>query len=131
MSNEERKSRIRKAFDALNGGNPAEWLGLFGDSVVWKATPTDVFPRRVEGKDQVIQKLFMPLGEKLAGPPKLFIDDLIAEGDRVAVVAHGEATTKKGEAYNQSYCFVFRFAGDQIVEVDEHLDSALVNRVLA
>ena len=45
--------------------------------------------------------------------------------------SRSSAKTKRGEAYDQSYCFIFRFRGDQVVEVDERFDSALVNRVLS
>jgi hypothetical protein len=127
---EERKERLRRAFQGLNAGDAGAWLGLFADDLVWRATPSDVFPNLLRGKGEVVTKLFAPLTAKLASPPRIHLDELIGEGERVVALAHGEAKTKRGEAYDQSYCFVFRFRGDQVVEVDERFDSALVNRVL-
>jgi ketosteroid isomerase-like protein len=131
MSAETHKTRIREAFAALNAGDGGRWLAAFRDDFVWKVSPNEVFPARAEGKAQVVQSLFVPLTQKLEGSPKIHIDELIAEGDRVVALAHGEATTKGGESYDQTYCFIFRFEGDEIVEVDERIDTALVNRVLA
>lgn len=131
MTLEERKDKLRRAFQGLNTGNPGEWLGLFADDLVWRATPSEVFPSVLRGKQEVVTKLFGALGAKLAAPLRIHVDELIGEGDRIVALAHGEAKTKRGEAYDQSYCFIFRFRGDQVVEVDERFDSALVNRVLA
>ena len=131
MTLEERKDKLRRAFQGLNSGNPGEWLGLFADDLVWRATPSEVFPSVLRGKGEVITRLFGALTAKLAAPPRIHVDELIGEGDRIVALAHGEAKTKRGEAYDQSYCFIFRFRGDQVVEVDERFDSALVNRVLA
>ncbi|MBP2192715.1 nuclear transport factor 2-like protein [Nocardia goodfellowii] len=36
----------------------------------------------------------------------------------------------RGEDYHQTYCFLFRLAEGRIVEVVEHCDTALVERVL-
>jgi hypothetical protein len=57
-------------------------------------------------------------------------EEIIAEGDVVVVRAHASATTVRGEAYPQAYCYVFRVAGGRIAEVLEYCDTALVERVL-
>jgi ketosteroid isomerase-like protein len=48
----------------------------------------------------------------------------------VIVQARAHATTTRGEAYNQIYCFIFRIADGQLAEVVEYCDTALVERVL-
>jgi ketosteroid isomerase-like protein len=55
---------------------------------------------------------------------------ILAEGDRVVVQARGHATTKRGDAYEQTYCWIFRVTDGLIREVVEHCDTALVERVL-
>ena len=57
-------------------------------------------------------------------------EEIIAEGDRVVVLARGEVKTVRGEDYNNSYCFVLRMRGGRIVEVREYCDTALAERVL-
>jgi catechol 2,3-dioxygenase-like lactoylglutathione lyase family enzyme len=54
----------------------------------------------------------------------------IADDDLVVVEARGEATTRTGRPYNNSYCWIFRLAGGKVVEVTEHLDTALVAAAL-
>jgi ketosteroid isomerase-like protein len=50
-------------------------------------------------------------------PPTVVIDQLIAEGDIVVVVAPGEGgVAKNGVAYNSTYCHVMRLEGGQLVE---------------
>ena len=47
---------------------------------------------------------------------------------RSAVVGGG--TTKRGQPYQQDYCYVFRVAGGRLTQVTEYLDSALVEKLL-
>jgi len=39
-------------------------------------------------------------------------------------------TTKRGQPYQQDYCYVFRVAGGRLTQVTEYLDSALVEKLL-
>jgi ketosteroid isomerase-like protein len=82
------------------------------------------------------------------GPKQVVLDDLLsplmaqfdsyrseaevilADGDRVIVQAHSLATTKRGDPYHQTYCFIFRVRNGHLTEVVEHCDTALVDRVL-
>jgi uncharacterized protein len=57
-------------------------------------------------------------------------EEIIADGDRVVVLARGEVKTVRGEDYNNDYCFVIRMRDGQIVEVREYCDTALAERVL-
>ena len=55
--------------------------------------------------------------------------DLIAEGDYVVVQLRGESSSLNGQPYNNRYCMVFRFAGSQIQEITEYLDTELMTRI--
>lgn len=54
-----------------------------------------------------------------------YAEEIIADGDRVVVLARGEVKTVRGEDYNNEYCFVFRMRDRKIVEVREYCDTAL------
>jgi ketosteroid isomerase-like protein len=56
--------------------------------------------------------------------------NLVAEGDYVVAEVRGDVQTKRGQRYNNEYCFVFRFRGDKIAEVVEYCDTDLEERVL-
>jgi ketosteroid isomerase-like protein len=60
----------------------------------------------------------------------VIVDDVIGEGDTYVKIAHSEGTTVSGEPYRNEYATVFRFDGDQIVDVVEYLDTALIERVV-
>jgi ketosteroid isomerase-like protein len=46
------------------------------------------------------------------------------------VECQGDATTISGERYANTYCFVIRIEEGQLRELTEHIDTALVERVL-
>jgi len=55
---------------------------------------------------------------------------MVAEGDYVVVQVRGEAETKDGRPYNNSYCHVFKVRDGKIREVTEYFDTELTSRVL-
>jgi uncharacterized protein len=69
------------------------------------------------------------LFETFATPYRFVIEEVIAEGERVVVLGRGQVTTKAGKDYNNSYCFVLRIADGRLLELREHLDTALVESV--
>ena len=68
--------------------------------------------------------------EALEGPIKLTPDNVFGEGDFVALQGHGQARTKTGLDYNNTYCLVFRFKEGKIAEVMEYLDTELLRAAL-
>ncbi|MDG1267781.1 MAG: nuclear transport factor 2 family protein [Ilumatobacter sp.] len=60
----------------------------------------------------------------------LTIDNLIVGGEYAVAQASGRATTKKGAAYNNSYCLVWRVQDGLITEMTEYNDTDMVRRVL-
>ena len=70
------------------------------------------------------------MGAQLEGPLTITADNLIGEGDFVVVQSHGRSNTRKGVAYDNTYCHVFRIAGGKIREVTEYLDTELVTRAV-
>ncbi len=128
MNNEQRKERIRQAFGAVGQGDPGAFLQLLSPELVYTVIGTTRFSRRVHGIEELLSHIVVPLSAALAGPLTLHIDHMIAEGDCVAWQAHGESLLQSGAPYNNTYCFVFRFAGEHVVEVTEYLDTALVDR---
>ena len=48
-----------------------------------------------------------------------------ADGDRVVVEARGQGRTKRGESYNNNYCYVIEMKDGKMRELREYLDTAL------
>jgi len=128
MSNDARKDLIRRAFAAMGQGDPAAILQLFSPAVVYTVIGSTRFSCTARGMDEMMTRIVMPLSASLASPLLLHVDHMIAEGNCVAWQARGEVLLQSGAPYNNTYCFVFRFDGEQVVEVTEYLDTALVER---
>lgn len=127
----DRKQRVRRAFKDIGRGNLSTLLDLLAPDVVYTLIGTTVMSGTMRGRDSVVQKLFAPITAALVPPLRFEIQSLTADDGRVVMQALGHATTRTGAPYHNVYCFVFRFAGEQIAEVTEYLDTALVQRTFA
>jgi uncharacterized protein len=129
MSTTANKNLLQGVFARLAAGDPSAMSDAMADDFRW------VFPGEWswsgvwEPKRVVLDELLRPLMAQFASY-RSEADLIIAEGDRVVVQAHANATTTRGDAYDQTYCFLFRLRDGQLIEVVEHCDTALVERVL-
>jgi uncharacterized protein len=125
----ENKKLLQDVFNELAAGNARAMSDAMADDFRW------VFPGQwswsgvFEPKRLVVGELLRPLMAQFEGY-RSEAELILADGDRVVVQARSSATTKRGDAYNQTYCFVFRVRNGQLTEVVEHCDTALVERVL-
>ena len=104
------KEIVEKVNAAFAEGSIEGFLSFCADDVVW----TMVGDKIVKGKDAIRQ--WMASMGKME-PPKFTVANVIAEGDFVA--AHGEITMKDkdGKAAPYSYCDIYHFREDKIVEL--------------
>jgi ketosteroid isomerase-like protein len=123
--------RVRALIDDMNAGNGQAYMEALAEDVRYTVIGTTPLSGTRQGRDAIIQQIVMPLMEKLDGFVRVTPQAIFGDGDRVCVQATGEARTKSGQPYNNTYCFVFRFRGDRIAEVTEYLDTDLVRSVLA
>ena len=61
---------------------------------------------------------------------RIFIRDMIAENDKVAVEAVSEGTHVSGIEYRNEYHFLFTLRDGKITSVKEYMDTDLARRVL-
>ena len=130
MSATENKRIIGEAFDGLSNADAAAFLDVMADDFTWIIEGQSKWSLRFEGKATVQQDLIPPLFANFATPYRNFAEEIIAEDDRVVVLARGEVRTKSGEDYNNSYCFVIRMKDGKMVELREYMDTALAEAVL-
>ncbi len=129
MTTENNKQLVRETWGAVTAGDIETFLNNLADDVTWKFFGSHRFAGTYRGKAELQAKLFAPLGDVLVDGIKVHIDSLTAEGDRVVVEAHGEAKSKSGADYNNSYCMVVTLADGKVKQVHEYLDSELVTSV--
>lgn len=129
MSASENKEIIQKMFIELGNGNAAAFLGAMADDVQFTLIGTTKLSGVFKGKQELAGKLLGPLGAALDGGLVITPDNLIADGDFVAMQARGKSVAKNGKRYDNTYCQVFKFSGGKIKEVTEYLDTELVTSV--
>jgi ketosteroid isomerase-like protein len=129
MSTAENRKLLQDIFDQMARGNTRAMSDAMADDFRWVFPGNWSWSGTWEPKTHVLNGLLRPLMAQFA-EYRSEADLIIAEGDRVMVQAHAHASTKRGERYDQTYCFIFRVANGRLTEVVEHCDTALVDRVL-
>ena len=119
------RSIVAEAFDGLSRGDPTVFIDAMADDLTWIIEGQSRMSGRFEGKDAVQNKLVPALFANFATEYRNHPEEIIAEGDRVVVLARGEVKTVRGEDYNNSYCFVLRMRDGRIAEIREYCDTAL------
>lgn len=128
MGAAENKEMIRNMFAELSKGNADAFLGGMADNVRFTIIGSTKFSGTFNGKQEFINKVLAPLGAQLEGGLAMTVDNLIAEGDYVAMQARGKSNTKSGGTYNNTYCQVFKLANGKVQEVTEYLDTEIVTK---
>lgn len=103
------KEIVGKVDAAFSKGDIEGFLSFCADELEW----TMVGEKVVKGKDPIRKWL----ASMNAEPPKFTVNKVIAEGDYV--MAHGDMTMKDkdGKVTPFSYCDIYRFRNDKIVEL--------------
>ncbi|MEO3875734.1 nuclear transport factor 2 family protein [Nonomuraea sp. B12E4] len=129
MTAEQNKKLLEGIFAEMSRGNTGAMREAMAEDFRWTFPGKGVWSGSWGPKSVALDELLRPLMAQFADY-RSQADLILADGDRVVVQAHATATTRRGDAYGQTYCFVFRVAGQRLVEVVEYCDTALAERVL-
>jgi uncharacterized protein len=121
---------MQHIFSELAKGNRKPFGDAMADDFCWIVTGSSAWSRTYRGKAAVRAELLDPLFAQFADRYCNSAQRFIAEDDYVVVQCRGKVTTRKGEAYHNSYCYVIRLAGGKMCELTEYMDTALAERVL-
>ena len=113
---------LKKISEEFAKGNLEFAEVYLADDIKWNI----LGERPVIGKNQVLEVSKML---QLESFPVITIKNIVAEGDYVVIENSGDAKTKSGKPYNQTYCDVFKFKGEMLHEITTYLDTALSNEV--
>lgn len=125
MSAGENKQLLQHIYSELSKGNTTPFIEGLAEDVRWTIMGTTRWSKTYEGKQAILTELLGPLFAQFADRYTATAHRFIAEDDLVAVEVSGSVTTKSGKPYNNSYCYIFRFADGKIQEVKEYLDTQL------
>ena len=126
----ENKERVQQIFAALSQGDSRPFVDALGDDIRWTITGSSEWSRTYDGKDAVQRELLGPLFGQFADRYTAEASRFIAEDDYVVVEFRGRVMTKRGQPYNNTYCYIFRLADGKVAEITEYLDTQLVATVL-
>jgi ketosteroid isomerase-like protein len=124
------KAIARAFYEAANGGELPRSLELLADDVTWTNIGSTLFSGTFTGKQTVMDNLLVRVLGYLQAGIQTTIENVIGEGEYVVVQSRGRAVTRSGEAYDNTYCHVFRIRNRRIVSVTEYMDTELMSRVL-
>jgi ketosteroid isomerase-like protein len=124
------KMFMQHIFSEMAKGNRKPFADAMAEDFCWTITGSSTWARTYRGKAAVRAELLDPLFAQFADEYYSSAQRFIAEDDYVVVQCRGKVTTKKGEPYHNSYCFVVRLAGGKMRELTEYMDTALTVRVL-
>ncbi|HEX2561791.1 nuclear transport factor 2 family protein [Phenylobacterium sp.] len=130
MSAETNKQTIEAIYAALERGDRSVFGASVHPNYVWRFPGHCSWSRTFEGQVAIHRDLLGPLFSLFATQYTARAVNLIGEGDFVVAEVRGDVVTKKGERYDNHYCFVFRFRDGKIAEAVEYCDTDLVERVL-
>jgi uncharacterized protein len=131
---QDRKQRVLEYFESLVTDDFARIAEIFSPDVTWW------MPRTAETKygmpvPTIGLERFLELQRRgvheIYHPQKWTTHTIIAEGDFVAAFTTLEALTGDGARYSNDYLFLFRFAGEQIAEFWEFVDTLYVQEFFA
>jgi ketosteroid isomerase-like protein len=106
---ENNKAILEAANAAIAQGNYEGFLSFCTDDTEW----TFVGDRTLKGKAAVRQWMATEYVE----PPLNIVANLIAEGDFVTALGDLTIKDEDGKAAHYSYCDIWRFRGDKMVEL--------------
>ena len=129
MSTSENKNLIQEAFAAWANGDGMAFFNLLADNASWTVSGNCPISGTYIGRQQLVEDALKPQRAKLAGPPTPTVMNLIAEGDTVVSEWGGKGTTKTGQPYNNSYCYVVQIENGRIIRGTAYLDTELVRSI--
>jgi uncharacterized protein len=130
VSAAENKQLMQRVFAELEKGNGRPFMDALADDARWNVIGSSPWSGTYDGKQAIVDQLMRPLFGQFAGEYTASASRVIAEDDVVVVEARGQATTKSGRPYNQTYCYVFQLRDGHVHELTEYIDTDLVNQVL-
>ncbi|HVA80688.1 MAG TPA: nuclear transport factor 2 family protein [Candidatus Binataceae bacterium] len=123
------KEMVRKMFAELAKGDAQGFMAAMADDVRFTLIGSTKYSGVFRGKQELAEKLLGPLSAELKEGLIITPENLIADGDFVAMQARGRSLAKNGKRYDNTYCQIFKISDGKIREVTEYLDTELVTSV--
>ncbi|MEH6581523.1 MAG: nuclear transport factor 2 family protein [Halioglobus sp.] len=122
------KAIVTEFFEALNAGNIDAVFGAYAEDGHLQTMGNTLISGQFD-RDQIAASVggifdVFPKGLKFT------VQDMVAEGNKVAVEAESEGEHISGQTYSNEYHFLFEFRDGRLVKLKEYMDTELVTDVL-
>jgi uncharacterized protein len=121
---------ITEAFDQWQAGGTTFFTDVLTTDVNWTIEGSGPSAGLYEGRDQLMDRAVRPFSSRLAETVKPVSKTVWADGDHVIVNWEGVGRALDGEAYTNSYAWIFRMQDGKAIEVTAFLDLAPFDDVL-
>ncbi len=113
------KKIVERADNAFANYKPDDFLALCADEIVWRMVGEETARGKTEVKKWM--ELGIDNGEISFIPPSINCKNIIVEDKCVVAFGDMEIKKKNGEITNFSYCDIYRFKNDKIVELTSYV----------
>ncbi|MBT4518603.1 MAG: nuclear transport factor 2 family protein [Halieaceae bacterium] len=127
-TSEKNKAIVSQFFTALNAGDVDAIANTYADDGYVETMGSTLISGRFT-KDQIVA-VTGDIFEVFPNGLKFTVEDMIAEGERVAVEAHSEGEHISGKTYRNEYHFLFEFRDGKLIKLKEYMDTEQVTDVL-
>ncbi|RPE05356.1 nuclear transport factor 2 family protein [Chitinophaga lutea] len=128
-STESNKQIVLQAYASLKADNVEGYFNAMADDITLTYFGNHLFTGTYHGKKDILDNYVPVLLNRLAGPIRITVTNVIAEGDQVFVEAEGESKTQDGLDYNNKYGIILRLKDGKITQVREYMDTELVKTI--
>ncbi len=126
---ESNRERIRRAFDAWQQGT-APITDVFAPDMVWRIEGRSHASGEYGDRQAFVDEVLAPFGARFMDGERfrpITIRSLHADGDTVIVVWDGHGVANDGKVYENTYAWIMRLAGGQVVDGTAFYDSISFN----
>ena len=117
---------VREFFEVLSTGDLDTLKPLFHPDASWIVRVKDIPGAGThKGRDYICGEFLAPVrGAFVDGDPKTTIENVVAQGDWVAVQSRAVGTARAtGKVYDNQYAWFVKIKDGMIYEIHEHMDS--------
>ena len=129
MIEETNRARVTAAFQGWMDGT-SYITDLLADDIQWEIVGNSVASKRYENRQQFIDEVLHPFGERFS---KAFrptaIRGIYEDGDTVIVLWDGEGTARDGLPYRNTYAWFMTMRGGLAVSAVAFFDSIAFNEL--
>lgn len=124
------KQIVTEAFDRWAAGGTTFFSDVLAPDVVWEIKGSGPSAGVFRGRDVFVEQAVRPFVSRLSTPVRPVSKQVWADGDHVVIQWEGEGVASDGQAYKNSYAWIFHMRDGKAVEVTAYLNLAPYDDVL-